>query len=129
MTAQRRHAIGQKLDRTDALFNRLALGKILRQQQQVFAAFTQGRDVHRDDVQTVKQVFTKPPQTHIIGQVPVGRRHHPHVGTAGLAGAHRAVAAVFQKVQQLGLQAQWQLADFVEKQRATVGLADQPGAL
>ncbi len=62
----------------------------------------------------------------------MGGGDHPHVQRFDLVGAERLDLLFLQHAQQLGLQRQRQVADFVEEQRAAVGhleLADAPLAL
>ena len=56
----------------------------------------------------------------------MGRRNDAHIDLVRRTGAQRANFAVLQHPQQLDLQRQRQVADFVEQQRAAVGDVKQP---
>ncbi|MCY1408334.1 hypothetical protein D9M71_236540 [compost metagenome] len=66
------------------------------------------------------EIGAEMPVADAVGQVAVGRGDDPHVDVARLVLAQALDLAVLQGTQQLGLQAQRQLADLVEEQRAAV---------
>ena len=65
------------------------------------------------------------PLGDFAAQVAVGGGDHAHVHRQLAGGADRPDAAFFEGPQQLGLQHQRQLADFVEKEGAAVGVEEQ----
>ena len=77
--------------------------------------------MNRQHMQAVKQVFTKTPVTHHLQQIARGGGHHAHVKTHNLVRAQWLNLALLQGPQQLGLQAQRHVADFVQKQGAAIG--------
>ncbi|MNJ45961.1 hypothetical protein D3C77_410800 [compost metagenome] len=92
----------------------------LAQRRQVIQAFTQWRHLDRQDVEPVVQVGAKLAAGHGCGQVGGGRGNDPHVAAHHLVGAHRLVFFFLQHAQQFALQRQRHVADFVEKQGATL---------
>ncbi|GMN76927.1 hypothetical protein GmRootV512_11340 [Variovorax sp. V512] len=67
------------------------------------------------------QVGAKTPLRNRRGQVAVGGRDHTHVDLAHAVAAGALHLAALQHAQQLGLHAQRQFADLVEKERAAIG--------
>ncbi|MNH16003.1 hypothetical protein D3C79_756290 [compost metagenome] len=57
----------------------------------------------------------------------MGSRQHPHIHRDRLAAPHALDVLFLQKTQQVGLQLQRQVANFVEEQRATMSRFDAPG--
>src|SRR5207245_7075124 len=57
---------------------------------------------------------------HLL-QVPVRRRHQPHVHLLGLRVAQALELALLERAQELGLQLEGNIADFIQKQRPLVG--------
>ena len=55
------------------------------EERDVVATRAERRRRHRDDVQTVIEVFPEPPRVDLREQIPVGRRYHTHVGARRLA--------------------------------------------
>jgi len=87
----------------------------------VRSSLAQGRNLDADDVQPVVQVLPKAPFTQQGFDRTVGRSDKPGLdGNLGCA-AQGAHPSVFQNVQQLRLDFQRKLADFVEKERAVCG--------
>jgi hypothetical protein len=94
------------------------------QRRNVFAARPQRWDVQTYHVEAVKQVFPKPALGHLRFQVAVGRRNDPDIHLDGLFLAYRVNFALLQEAQQLGLDVQGQLSNFVQKQRSSGGRPD-----
>ena len=92
-------------------------------------ALAQRRHGDAHDVEAEAQVGAEPPGVDLVSQAPVGRRDDPHVDPPRKVLADAPHFALLQHAQQLGLRARRQLADFVEEERAAVGLLEQAGAL
>ncbi len=80
------------------------------------------------------EVGAKAPFHHLLAQIAVGGRQHPHIDPQAAVITDTLNIAILQDAQQLRLQRQRQLADFVEEQRAVIGhlkfaaaVADSPG--
>ena len=99
------------------------------QRQDVFLAIAQRRHVDGHDVQAVVEVFAKQAIGHHRRQVAVGGgdETHVHLDRAGAAETFELV--LLQHAQNLGLRARAHVADFVEEQRAAVGLFEAADAL
>ena len=106
-----------------------ALGAMRQQEAQqrrnVFAPFTQRWHVDAEATQAEVQILAKTPRTRHFAQVAVGGSDDAHVDLAHLLAAQRPDFLGFEHMQQLDLQRQRQLADFVEKDRAFVGFEKQ----
>ena len=75
------------------------------------------------------EVGTEQPIAHALLQVAVGGGDDAHIHPARLVGAQPLDFAVLQGAQQLGLDAQRQLAHLVEEQRAAIGRLEPPRPL
>ena len=80
------------------------------------------------------QVGAKAPLHHLLTQVAVGGRQHPHINPQAAIVADALNIAILQHPQQLGLERQRKLANFIEEQRPvvrhfkfTAAVADRPG--
>ncbi len=80
------------------------------------------------------QIGAKAPFHHLLAQIAVRRRQHPHIDPQAAVIADALNIAILQHAQQFGLQRQRQFADFVKKQGAvirhlkfTAAVADSPG--
>ena len=82
----------------------------------------QGRQAHREAVQPVVQVFAEQPGADQIPQAPVGGTDHVDVDRVAATAAQRRHGTILQHAQQAGLQVDRHVTDFVEKQRATIGI-------
>ena len=97
----------------------------VHQRQDVLAALAQRRQENRDNRQPVVKVLAEAAVAHRALQVPIGRRNHAHIHLLVADPAHAPDHLVFQHAQQLGLQEQRQLTDFVQEQRAAVRYFEQ----
>ena len=95
------------------------------QQRDVFAALRQRRQLQRDDVQPIKQIFTKGAlSTHLI-EIAMGGRNDAHINIDRLRRADRSHRTVLQHAQQFGLERERHVANLIEKQAAAVGRLKQ----
>src|SRR5690606_18578040 len=88
----------------------------------VLRAVAQEGRVQLQHVQAVVQVFPEIPAFHGLFQINVGCGEHPHINVDRLYRADPFDLAFLQEAKKIGLQLQWQIADFVQKQGAAVGL-------
>ena len=109
------------------------LGAVLheqaRQRRDVVAALAQRRDADLDDVEAIEQVAAEAAGGHLDAQVAVGRGEHLDVDAARLERADAVDLSELEDAQQLGLDAERQIADLVEQQHAAVGGLEQAGAV
>ena len=96
------------------------IDKVPGQNHDVLRAFAQRRNLNREDRQPEKEIFAELPLGHPLLQIAVRRGHDAHVDDQRLRAADPFEPLLFQRAQNLGLQGQRQITDFVEKQRAAV---------
>src|SRR5262249_2830009 len=94
--------------------------KVSYQQRNVFCPIPQGRDRYRKNVEAIVEIAAKQFLGDQLPQVPIRRCHKPHINLYGLRAAQPFELSLLQDPQQLGLQLQRYIANFVEKQRAAV---------
>jgi hypothetical protein len=76
----------------------------------------------------VEQVLAEHAIAHPLLQVLVGGGDDPHIGLERLVAAHAVELAVRQHAQQARLQVERHVADFVQEQRAAIGLLEAAAA-
>ncbi len=103
----------------------VALAEPVHEHGNIAAALAQGGDVHRDDVEAEVKIFAEGPV--LVGgfEIAVGGGDDAHVHFDALVAAHGTHFFFLQHAQQLGLQFEWQFADFVEEDGAAVGRLEQ----
>src|SRR5258708_6662134 len=94
---------------------------MMRQQRKIVAALTQGRETQFDKVQAVKQILAEFALLHHFLQVAIGGGDQPNIDIDSLVAAEALKSFFLQHAQQLRLQAQTEVADFVEKKRSMIG--------
>ena len=92
------------------------------QRHDVARTLPQRRNRERKHVEAVIEVFAKTPGGHLLAHVPVGGGEHADVEGNGFFAAHPLHLALLEHPQQLGLEAEGHFGNFVEKQRAVLGL-------
>jgi hypothetical protein len=107
---------------------RAFLQEMLGQQRNVVAPLAQRRQAQADHVEAVEQVFAEQALLDPAFQVLVGGGDHPHIGLDRLVAADAVEVAVGQHAQQARLQFGRHVADFVEEQRAALGLLEAAAA-
>ena len=93
-----------------------------REHANIFLALAQSRQAQSNHVQTVEQIYAEAAVFDALLQVLVSRGNHTHIGFDGTVAAHAVEMAVAQYAQQTGLQLKRHIANFVQKQRAAIGL-------
>ena len=97
------------------------------QVRDLLAPFAERRDVDADHAQPVVQILAELPFGHSLFQIGVGRGQHAHVDVLRTRVANRHDFRLLEKTQQLGLDVERQVADFVEEERAARGRSHEPG--
>ena len=97
-----------------------------REQRDVFAACAQRRQVDRDDVEAVVEVFAEAALADGLAKVDVGGGDDADVDLDLVDSAEVHEALVLEDAQDLGLGVQAHVADFVEEERAAVGDFEEP---
>ena len=102
---------------------------MLQQAALVLAQVAQRRDRHGEHAEAVVEVGPEAAGPNLLLEVAVGGGQHPRLAQARGGLAHALELAVFQHAQELGLQLQRQLADFVEEQAAVACILEIAGAV
>ncbi len=96
------------------------LDKAFSQLWDIRPAFPQGRNPHRKNRESKEQIFTKGFVRHCLIQVTIGRGHDAHINHNFGTSANTGNGALLNHSQQFGLNGQWQLTDFIQKNRAAL---------
>ncbi|OQA34179.1 MAG: hypothetical protein BWY57_00641 [Betaproteobacteria bacterium ADurb.Bin341] len=112
--------------RREAAFLAAGLFRNLRQQVvaqhgNIGTPFTQGRQCQRQNVQPIIQIGPETPPLHQRLKVNARRRNHPNVHPLNPVGTQGLDFALLEDAQQLRLQRQRHVADFIEKKGPAVG--------
>src|SRR4029077_9110230 len=99
------------------------------QQCDIRTPFTKSGHRNRDDTQSVIQVFPKPPLTDRLLQIDIGRCENSRIDRNRLFCAQALYRMILQEPQQLHLQSQWNVSDFIQEERATLCAFDTPFSL
>src|SRR5207249_317608 len=90
----------------------------IREQRNIFRPLTQRRQLDRDDVDSIEQVFAEPAVLDGLLQVDVGRGDETELRFDRLGSADALDLAFLNRAQQLRLQIEPEVADLVEEERA-----------
>ena len=97
---------------------------MIRQGRDVLGPFAQRRHRQGQHVQPVEQILAKPALGDGLAQAHIGRGDDADIQADGFAAADAADLAFLQEAQQVALQVDRHVADFVQEQRAAVGILD-----
>ena len=100
----------------------MALEEILRQLENVGPALAERRRVHLDPAQAVEEVGTEQTPLDQSGEAAVGGGDDANVDAVRAVAADPFDRQLLNRAQQLGLGRQGQVGDFVEKERAALGM-------
>ena len=116
----------------DAL--RELLGEMTNQQRNVVATLAQRRQQDREHVQAIEKVAAKLAVGDHLRQVSIRCRHQPHIHTHRARASQAFEFLLLESSEQLRLEFERNVTDFVEEQRAAIGqleaadsLRDRPG--
>ncbi|MCY1516120.1 hypothetical protein D9M68_507340 [compost metagenome] len=112
----------------DAQLARALLQEVARERGHVFAAFAQRGQAQADHVEAVEQVFAEAAELHALLEILVGGGDDAHIGLHRVVAAHAVEVAVAEHAQEARLQVEGHVADFVEEQRAALGLLEAAAA-
>src|SRR5580700_7680941 len=101
------------------------LKEIVNQQWNVGSAFAQWWNYDRHYLKAIEEVLTKAASFDRGDQIGVAGGDHPRVDPGGTVGADGANNPVLEHSQQLGLERQGHLADFVEKDSPVICRAEE----
>src|SRR5213592_2185116 len=113
----RRHALAE--------LARELLDEVSDEEGNVLAPIPKGRQVDRDDVESIKEVLAEQPVGHRLAEVTVGRGDESHVDLDVPGVAHATNLALLDGPQELYLDGRRDLRDLVEEQRAAFGRREQ----
>src|SRR5690606_7068588 len=94
----------------------------LGEEQHVATAHPQRRKFEANDIDAVEKVLAEPPGFDFILEVAVGCGDDPSVEGDLFAPTDGADASLLERAEKLGLHLERKFTDFVEEERATVGL-------
>ena len=103
----------------------VAVDEEVDQRQNVFFAVAQRRNKNGNDRQPVIEILAELLFAHGFFQIAIGGCDHAHIHLHIANAANAPDHLVFQHAQQFGLQQRRKLANFVEKQRASVRRLEQ----
>ena len=105
------------------------LQEIFGEQADVLGALAERRELDADDVQPVEKVLAEVFRSDdLLFEVLVRRGDDAHVGLQDVVAADAGEFALLQHAQDLALQRQRHVADFVEEKRAAIALLEAPDA-
>ena len=117
--------VGRKFQRT-LTGQHMLVGIKSQQAGNVIRPLAQCRGGDGQHVDAVVKVFTEAPRSHFCFEIFVGGGHHAHVDRHLTRAPHGQDAAFLQNTKQLDLHVHGQVADFVQKQGATMGQLKAP---
>ena len=107
---------------------RCLLQIMIEEQQDVVSTVPKRRNLDREHVESVIEVFAERPGSNLGAQIAIRGGDQTHVSaTALLLGAHGPDLASLGKPQEDGLHAKTHFAELVEKQRSSISLTNQAG--
>ena len=107
----------------------LAIGfqEVAGQRQNISRSLAQGQQRKADNIQAVIEILAEMSGIDGLLQVDVGGSQHPNVDRGAFARTQPHNLLFLQDAQQLDLDGQRQVADFIQKQRAAIGLFKPAG--
>lgn len=99
--------------------------EMVREHRDVFFTLTKRRREQRHHVQPVVQIQPKFAAAHRLIQIAIRRAHNPYIHGHALVAAHRNHDSLLDHTEQMGLESVVQFADFIDKNSAAVGGAEE----
>ncbi len=124
---QHRQSLGGRAAHRLAARARELGDEVVDEARNVLAPIAQGRQMDREDVQPVIEIFAELPLGDHRLEVAVGRRHDAHVDLEGLVAADALELALLQGAEELDLDFHRQIADLVEKEGPAIGQLEAAG--
>ena len=122
-----RSRVRRQVHRLGAVLRRVETAEIIEQPQPVVAQIPQRWRGQGKDRQAMVQIGPELAAPYRPAQIPVSGGNNACPGLPGLGFADALIFAVLQYTQQLGLEVDGQLANFVEKERATARVLEVAG--
>src|SRR5262249_38290860 len=82
--------------------------------------FAERREIDRESIQPVVQIFAEFSVSDHLFQVLVGCGNHPNINPGSTGAADGLKLTFLEHAEQLGLKLQWHVSNFVEKESATI---------
>src|SRR5882724_3095838 len=115
--------LGRELDHVAQPVTLAVLARELaREQRDVPLPLAQWWDDQIDHVEPIVEVLAEPSGLDLLREIAMRRRDHAYIDLLDLRRTEWLDLAFLEHAQELGLQRQRELADFVDEQRAAVGL-------
>ncbi len=93
---------------------------MIQQQSNIPLPVTQGGKMNPDHVEPEQKILSKPVGHDPPFEIAVCRRDHPDIREKPLGATQRKNLFVIEKGEQLGLEGEWHIANFRQKERAVV---------
>ena len=129
VTGEQHGKIGRHLGQGLAVFFGVKRQIMPEQQRHILATFAQRRQQDLDGVEAKQQVGAESPFIAEHRRRHVGRCDDPDIERHAAVAADRRYPALFERGQQLGLQVQRQVADFIEEDGAAIGRLEASDAI
>lgn len=128
ITAKQIDGFGGDMAGRDAFLEADLFHEVLGEEGNVLEAVAERGQSQRHHVEAVIQIFAEAAGGDALRQVGVGGGDHADVDVNGFRGADALELALLEDAQELGLRIQGHVADFIEEERAVVGLFETAGA-
>src|SRR5216684_1088076 len=96
----------------------------LDQQRNIFTPFPQWRQIDRYDIQPIIKVLSEGPIFYHLFEIRTGGRDNTHVDLDGTVATNPLELPLLQYAQQFDLERNRHVADFIEENRAAIGLLE-----
>src|SRR5215472_10226375 len=103
--------------------------EVFGEQRHIFQPTAQGRNGYHHRLQPVIKVLAQLTIAHCVLWIAIGRRHQAHLDGNLLSRTYRSHCTFLNSAQQLALRGRTHFGDFIEKQGAAFGRAEEPQIL
>ena len=121
-----RHGVRNRLD-GPGHGAREPVRQVLREQRDVVAPLAQRRERDREDIQSIVEIVPESILPDFVRQITIGGGNDPHVDVHRARAAQSLELSLLQNAQQLWLQLDRKVADFVQEQRPSMSELEPPG--
>src|ERR1700739_1509794 len=95
--------------------------KVRHQKRNILPAFAEGRQYDGKDIQTIVKIAAVPIACNHFAQIAMGGGHQTNINPMSLAAAQTFELFFLKDPQQLWLQSQWNITDFIEEKSSRIG--------
>src|SRR3990172_3193375 len=114
-----RAGIGGQMPLVEPILANRTLQKVLREQQDVIPAFSQGRHLYGKMMEAVVEILAERPLAHHCRQVAIGGGHDAHVRWNVTQAADVTELLSLDHLEQLDLYVNWKVTDLIQKNGAS----------